>query len=44
MNVPASTEIRYSPSFLEKLIKFWTQYIALTIPALFILKTVVDRK
>ena len=37
LDVPTNQQIKYNPEFLEKFIEFWTQYIALLIPAVYII-------
>jgi len=37
VDVPVNQQIRYSPSFLEKMIELWIQYLALLIPSYLII-------
>jgi len=41
IDIPVNQQIRYRPSFLEKGSQFWTQYIALLIPSLFVIYDVI---
>lgn len=41
MDVPILQELRYTPSFLENMTLGWTQYLALLIPAWFIIVEVI---
>jgi len=37
MDIPPNQQIKYNPEFIEKFVALWTQYIALLIPAVFII-------
>jgi len=41
IDIPVNQQIRYRPSFLEKGSQFWTQYIALLIPSLYVIYEVI---
>jgi len=41
IDIPVNQQIRYRPSFLEKGSQFWTQYIALLIPSLYVIYDVI---
>ena len=41
IDIPVNQQIRYRPSFLEKASQFWTQYVALLIPSLYIIYDVI---
>jgi len=41
IDIPVNQQVRYKPSFLEKASQFWTQYVALLVPSLYIIYEVI---
>ena len=41
IDIPVNQQVRYKPSFLEKASQFWTQYVALLVPSLYIIYDVI---